>query len=425
MRIENAKIFMEDGHFCVGAVSVRDGVILEVKESGRANGPAGAMKQISNCAPDAAYGSAGAVKQISNCAPDAENGSARPSEQVYDAQGAYLLPGFIDLHFHGAVGDDVCDGSEEALHRIAAYELSVGVTSICPATMALPLDELKRVLNCLSEFPARQLPGEAELVGINMEAPFISPAKKGAQDARYIIPRSSSIFRELYSASGGLVRFIGIAPEEPSEESVADFIRKVSPLADVSLAHTNAGYDCAMEAFSSGANHAVHLYNAMTGMSHREPGCVGAAADSPHVLSELISDGVHVHPAVIRTTFRMFGAERIILISDSMRATGLTDGRYTLGGLEVEVQGKTARLTSDGAIAGSVTNLPDCVRYAVSLGIPLEDAVAAATANPARALHMEDRIGKIAPGCQADLVLWRPDLTLKAVVKKGRFVGQG
>lgn len=382
MRITNAKLFLPDGRFHSGTVEL-------------------AGEEISGVYTDDT--------------PDADT-----AREDIDAGGAYVMPGFIDLHFHGAMGDDVCDGSEEALQRIAAYELSVGVTSICPATMALPLEALKEILKGMASYAAAGKDG-AELVGVNMEAPFISPAKRGAQDARHMIPRSSAVFKALQAAAGGLVRFIAIAPEEASEESVEDFIRAVSPLADISLAHTNANYDEAMAAFSAGANHAVHLYNAMTGMNHREPGCVGAVADSPSVMAELITDGVHIHPAMIRHTFRLLGPERIILVSDSMRATGLHDGRYTLGGLDVEVQGKTARLVPGGAIAGSVTNLPDCVRYAVASGIPLEQAVAAATINPARALHLDDRIGKLEAGKMADLVLWGQDLSLLAVLKRGRI----
>ena len=386
MKITNACIFLPEGCFRKGTVEILDERIASVDLTERAD-----------------------------------------KEAEIDAGGDYLLPGFIDLHFHGAKGADVCDASLEAVRTVADYELKIGVTSICPATLTLPLEELKEVLRCLAAFRKLQeeskgQPMGAELLGINMEGPFISPVKKGAQDERYILPRSSAVFRELQEAAGGLVRFIGLAPEEKSKEPLETFLKEVMPLADVSLAHTNATYEEAKAAFDAGANHVVHLYNGMRDMAHREPGCAGAAADSPHVFAELISDGIHVHPSVVRSTFRMFGKERIVLISDSLRAVGLGDGPCTIGGLPVEVRGKTARLTRDGTIAGSVTPLPECVRSAAAMGIPLEEAVAAATVNPARCLHVEDRLGRIAAGYQADLVLWGRDLSLKRVMKKGYFV---
>lgn len=192
------------------------------------------------------------------------------------------------------------------------------------------------------------------------------------------------------------MKFIGIAPEEGDAKS---FIQEVKGEATVSLAHTNADYDTAKRAFDLGADHAVHLYNAMPAFSHREPGVVGAVFDSPHVNAELICDGIHVHPAVVRTTFAVMGHNRMILISDSMRAAGMSDGQYTLGGLDVTVQGKRATLTHGGALAGSVTTLPDCVRTAVQqMGIPLEQAIAAATVNPAKSLGIAEDYGTIEPG---------------------------
>ena len=192
---------------------------------------------------------------------------------------------------------------------------------------------------------------------------------------------------------------------------------------NISLAHTNADYDRAKEAFDAGANHAVHLYNAMPAFSHREPGVIGAVADSEHVRAELICDGIHIHPSVVRTSFKMLGEDRIIFISDSMRAAGLTDGLYTLGGLDVKVEGKRATLVSDGALAGSVTNLMDCVRTAVKeMDIPFCNAIACATMNPAKAIGLYDKVGSISNGKKGNVVLLNKDLSLKAVIKEGRIV---
>ena len=346
------------------------------------------------------------------------------SQEVIDGEGCYAIPGLIDIHFHGCKGYDFCDGTKEAIAEITKYEASVGVTGIAPATMTLPLEELTHILSVAASYKKmaaqEQLPG-ADLLGINMEGPFISVEKKGAQDERNIISCNLEICQQFLDASEGLVKFIGIAPEK--NNNALQVIQGMKHKVNLSLAHTNADYDTAKAAFDAGANHAVHLYNAMPPFTHRMPGVVGAVADSPHVNAELICDGVHIHPSVVRATFRMMGKDRIILISDSMRATGMPDGKYLLGGLEVEVVGNRAALVSNGALAGSATNLMDCMRTAVKkMGIPLETAVACATMNPAKALGEYKDYGSISPGKKADLVLLDSELNLKMVFKDGKHV---
>ena len=340
-------------------------------------------------------------------------------EEVLDGDGAYAIPGLIDLHFHGCKGDDFCDGTPEAIERIAEYEASIGVTAIAPATMTLPVEELKRILSVAAKYKKKGTsPKAADLVGINMEGPFISKVKKGAQDERNIIPCNAEIAEQFLEASDGLVKFIGIAPED--NEDYLKFIEEMKGKVNISLAHTNADYDTAKKAFDAGANHAVHLYNAMPAFTHRAPGVVGAVYDGKHVMAEIICDGIHIHPAMVRATFEMMGADRMILISDSMRATGMPDGQYTLGGLDVKVVGKRATLVSDGAIAGSATNLADCMRTVVKeMQIPLETAVACATINPAKSLGIDDQYGSIKAGKKADIVLLKDNLDLQAVVKDG------
>ena len=340
-------------------------------------------------------------------------------EEVLDGDGAYAIPGLIDLHFHGCKGDDFCDGTPEAIERIAEYEASIGVTAIAPATMTLPVEELKQILSVAAKYKKKGTsPKAADLVGINMEGPFISKVKKGAQDERNIIPCSAEIEEQFLEASDGLVKFIGIAPED--NEDYLEFIEEMKGKVNISLAHTNADYDTAKKAFDAGANHAVHLYNAMPAFTHRAPGVVGAVYDGKHVMAEIICDGIHIHPAMVRATFEMMGADRMILISDSMRATGMPDGQYTLGGLDVKVVGKRATLVSDGAIAGSATNLADCMRTVVKeMQIPLETAVACATINPAKSLGIDDQYGSIKAGKKADIVLLKDNLDLQAVVKDG------
>ena len=400
MIIKNVQVYTEEQKFVPGEIVVRGDRIAEVHTA--------VEKETT--------GAECLEKKVS------ENECPEDEEIVVDGEGAYAIPGLIDLHFHGCVGADVCDGTPEALKKIAQYEASIGVTAIAPATMTLPVEELEQILRNAAAYKKTQKTGgfEADLLGLNMEGPFISPVKKGAQDEKNIVPCNVEIAKRFLKASEGLVKFIGIAPEE-SSEAVA-FIKEMKDSVDISLAHTNADYDTAMAAFAAGANHAVHLYNAMPVFTHRAPGVIGAVADSKHVMAEIICDNVHIHPAVVRATFAMMGADRMILISDSMRATGMPDGTYTLGGLDVNVNGNRATLVDGGALAGSVTNLMDCMRTVVKvMDIPLETAVACATANPARSLGVYDAYGSISEGKKADIVLLDEDLALKMVIKDGQL----
>ena len=340
------------------------------------------------------------------------------NESVLDADGLYAIPGLIDIHFHGCMGHDFCDGTVEAIDAITRYEASCGVTSVCHATMTVSPESLVQVMDAArtyNESPAR--PGQASLVGINMEGPFISEAKKGAQAAEHIRLCDEALFCSLQERSGGLIKLVDIAPEN---EGAMEFIDALHDKVTISLAHTTADYQTAKEAYDRGARHATHLYNAMPPFTHRAPGVVGAAFDSPHCRAELICDGVHIHPSVVRATFQLFGDDRMILISDSMRAAGMEDGQYTLGGQDVAVKGKYATLVSDGALAGSVTNLMDCMRTAVKeMQIPLESAIACATMNPAKAIGIYDRYGSISTGKIANLVLLDQDLNLRQVIIHG------
>lgn len=363
----------------------------------------------------------GGIVLVGNCIQSVyeEKDTPQLNQEVIDGKGNYAIPGLIDLHFHGCKGDDFCDGKKDALGRIAEYEASVGVTAIAPATMTLPAEELEHILQVAAEYKKETRDcHKADLLGINMEGPFISHVKKGAQDEKNILPCNVEICDRFLKASEGLVKFIGVAPEESS--NAIEFIKEVSSRVNVSLAHTNADYETAMAACKAGVNHAVHLYNAMPAFSHRAPGVEGAVFDSKDVMAEIICDGIHIHPSVVRATFQMMGADRMILISDSMRATGMPDGQYTLGGLDVKVVGRLATLVSDGAIAGSATNLMDCMRTVVKkMGIPLETAVACATINPAKSLGVEEEYGSIEKGKKADIVLLDSNLELTAVIKDG------
>lgn len=338
--------------------------------------------------------------------------------ETVDASGCYVIPGLVDLHFHGSAGADISDGDLAGLHKMGAYEASRGVTALCPATMTLPEDVLTRAAQAAAAYePAAH---EAALVGINMEGPFISPSKVGAQNPDYVRNPSAEEFRRLQEAAGGLFKLVDIAPEEPGAE---EFIREMADEVRISLAHTCTDYDTAARAFELGARQLTHLYNAMDPMHHRKPGPIPAAVEHGEVTAEIIADGVHIHPAMVRLAFQLFGDDRMILISDTLRAAGLEDGTYDLGGQDVTVRGPVATI-DNGALAGSVSDLMRCLTVAVrDMGIPLASAVKAASANPARALGLDAERGAIEPGKVADAVLLdKETLDVKAVVLRGELL---
>ena len=329
--------------------------------------------------------------------------------EIIDAEGLLVLPGLVDIHSHGAAGEDFSDGNPEGLKKILRYERSCGITSYCPTSMTFPKERLRQIF---ASIKGAQTEEEAKVVGINMEGPFLDPAKKGAHVEEWIAAPDAAFVRELNQDVDGLVRLVTLAPNMDGAE---EFIKEMHEEVCISLGHTAADYDCASRAMKLGAHHVTHLYNAMQPFGHRAPGLIGAAMDDPECMVELICDGYHIHPSAIRAAFRMFGPERVILISDSMRATGMENGTYELGGQEVTVKDRKAVL-KDGTLAGSATNLYGCMCKAVEFGIPLEQAIMAATANPARSIGIFDRVGSIRIGKQADLLLVSENLELKRVI---------
>ncbi len=337
--------------------------------------------------------------------------------EVYDASGCWVIPGLTDVHFHGCKGQDFSDGTADGLAEMAEYELSRGVTQICPAGMTLLEEDLLKFCRTAAEHK-RAGKGGADLVGIHLEGPFLSMAKKGAQNGDWLHAPDVELFHRLVEAAEGLVKIVSIAPEV---EGAMDFIRTVAGEVTVSLAHTTANYDIASEALKSGARHVTHLFNAMPPFAHRDPGVVGAACDDEKTRVELIVDGIHIHPAMVRAVFRMFGRDRVVLVSDTMRAAGMPDGDYTLGGQAVKVTGKLAAL-ADGTIAGSATDLMGCLQTAVSFGIPLADAVRAAAVNSAKAIGIFDRVGSFETGKLANAVVLDENMNVKDVFFHGRRV---
>ena len=423
MHIRNALVFTDRQTFAKEDVYTAGGRILAREEwetlrrkAGIGSGPHSVLRT------DVSSGTA----RVSGAADDllsAERVCASADDfSELDAEGLLLLPGLVDIHSHGAVGRDFSDGDTEGLKEILAYEYAHGITSYCPTSMTLPEEMLSEIFASAAKaaadiawepLSATASGGKkyARIAGINMEGPFLDSAKKGAQQESFLLPPDPKFFRRCNEISGGRIRLVTVAPNLPG---AMEFIREISQETVVSLGHTSCDYDTARRAFDAGARHLTHLYNAMPEFCHRNPGPIGAALDTPECMVELIADGIHSHDSAIRAAFTLF-ADRIVLISDSMRAVGLSDGSYTLGGQDVLVKGHLATL-SDGTIAGSCTNLYDCMRHVVSAGIPVEKAVAAATANPARSIGIYDEAGSIAPGKRADLLLTAPDLTLRAVL---------
>lgn len=329
-----------------------------------------------------------------------------------DAAGRYLIPGLVDIHTHGAVGEDFSDGKAEGLQKLSSYYAANGVTSFVATTMTLKEKTLMPAMEAVRDF--RRPANGAKCAGIHLEGPFLSYAKRGAQAAENLHAPDADMFRRLNAASGGNVRLVTVAPEEPG---APEFIRQVSKVCTVSLGHTTADYDTALAAYEAGATHATHLFNCMPPLHHRMPGVIGAAFDKG-ATAEVICDGLHIHPSVIRMAYQMFG-KNFVAVSDSLRCAGMPDGRYELGGQEIEMKAGKATLLGSDTLAGSSTNLLQELQNLVRFGICLEDAVYAVTEAPAKAVRLEHRIGRITPGLQADLLLLNEDLSLHSVYIDG------
>ncbi len=330
-----------------------------------------------------------------------------------DYSGCVVLPGFIDIHIHGCNSADATDGKPDSVLKMSRWLASKGVTSFCPTTMTLPKDELKKSFRYINQAMGNE-PG-AYIHGINMEGPFISHAKKGAQAGEHITAPDIEFLKELNSICP--VKLTDIAPEVEGAET---FIKEAKDICTVSIAHTTADYKIAKESIELGITHATHLYNAMNGLTSREAGAVGAVLDSECVNAEMICDGIHICEPTLRITFKALGEDRTIAISDAMMAAGLPDGEYSLGGQKVIVKGD-ARL-EDGTLAGSITNIFDEFKNLIKFGIPLKQAIKSVTINPAKAIGVDKETGSIKVGKSADLVILSEDFKeIKTVIIKGNI----
>nr|WP_319489100.1 N-acetylglucosamine-6-phosphate deacetylase [uncultured Caproiciproducens sp.] len=337
--------------------------------------------------------------------------------EEYDFTGCVIVPGFVDIHIHGCVGADTCDADPDGLAKMCAHLVQEGITSFCPTTMTVSHELIGKSLASVRECMAHP-PKGAAIAGVNMEGPYISLHKKGAQAGEYVKNPDFTEFKDFYDTYSGIIKLVDIAPECPGAE---EFIRQASKLCTVSIAHTGADYACARRAFELGVSHITHLYNAMPGLTHRAPGVVGAVFDDGRVTAEMICDGIHIDQAVLRITFKMLGKDRVVIVSDSMRSAGEPDGESDLGGQKVYVRNGQARL-EDGTLAGSTTNLHQEVKNMVGFGVPFLDVIQAATLNPAREIHEDDKIGSIKEGKYADLVVLDSELNIKMVVARGKIL---
>ena len=342
----------------------------------------------------------------------AEIGENLNGGEEHDLSGCVILPGFIDIHIHGCGGADFSDALPDTLETMSRTLASFGVTSFCPASMTLPYDRIEKAFENAAGYLGKEC--GAYIHGINMEGPFISPAKKGAQAEEYIIAPDYDTFARLNAVCP--VKLVDVAPEMPG---ALEFAEQASKVCTVSAAHTTATYEQAKAGYEHGFSHVTHLFNAMVGLGSREAGTVGAVMDSSTVTAELICDGIHISAPTLRIAFRILGEDRIAVISDATMAAGLEDGEYTLGGQRVIKKG-AVRLP-DGTLAGSAANLFDEFNNLLHFGIPLRSALKAVTINPARIIGADKTTGSIAVGKSADLLIVSDDFShINNVIIKGK-----
>ena len=349
-----------------------------------------------------------------------------PADAVdYVAAEMTVVPGFVDVHIHGAGGHDVMEGTTLALDRIAATVARHGTTSLVATTVTASIEDTCHSLEGIAHYIRSQAELNevqedarlaAEFVGIHLEGPFISHARRGVHPPDAIARPSTATLQKFLEAADGLVKIVTIAPEIPGAGELIEYAVAAKIVA--AIGHTDADYDQARAAIQAGARHAVHMFNAMRPFSHRDPGVVGAILTDPEVTAEIIADGVHVAGPAIQVLLGCKGFDAVVLVSDGIAATGMHDGRYRLGNFEVTVQDGVAR-NSEGKLAGSTLTLDRALRYLVAIGVPLQEAVRMATVLPARRLGLAGKKGIIAVGADADLVALTPDLRVAGVMTRG------
>ena len=376
MFYKNARIFTSDFQFHMGAFEVKDGLFGEVLPE---NVPADAI----------------------------------------DLNGATVIPGLVEVHSHGNSGADFSDGDYEGLKAMAKFYAQCGATSFAPASMTLPYDVLSKAFGNAKKLRDEAPEGHARIMGIQMEGPFFSYKKRGAQNADYLQEPDFEGFKKLYDEADGLLTIVDIAPELPG---AVEFVAKAKDLCTVSIAHTDCTYEDARAAVDAGVTHLTHLYNAMPAIHHRTPGAIPAGVENDKVQAEIICDGFHIHPAAVRLAFTMF-KNRMVLVSDSGRCTGQPEGyQFDLGGQMAELRGGVAKLVGTETIACSASDMWKCLRNTISWNVPEEEAVRAASYNPAKALGAHDKIGSIETGKYADFIITDAAYETKRVFIGGKEI---
>ncbi len=400
MIYKNAEVFI-DGKFQKADIETKDGRFHAIRYKTSPLNP-GAPFNLSDTP------TSGSISGI-------DSKDSMDSSNHTDCTDKRILPGFIELHSHGCMGYDFTTAEAFDMEKMCDFYAENGITSILATTMTIDYETYKKAMLHIRERMENPKKG-TRIIGINMEGPFLGADKKGAHDVRYLMPVDEKKYLELNDLSGDNVRIIDLDPKLPGS---IEFIKKYSKTKVISLAHTSCDYDLAAEAIKAGATHITHLFNAMNGLHHRQPGLIGAFSDFD-VHAELICDGIHIHPAVIRLIYKV-NPGKLILISDSMSAAGLKDGIYELGGQKVYVTDEKATL-ENGTIAGSTTTVYKAFKNVINYGIPVEQAILSATLIPALAIKADGEIGSIAVGKKADFIIMDQDYNIEKVFKDGALI---
>ncbi|MCI7680875.1 MAG: N-acetylglucosamine-6-phosphate deacetylase [Fusobacterium necrophorum] len=344
-----------------------------------------------------------------------ENLVENEKEEVLDLEGKLLIPGFIDVHIHGADGADAMDGSIESLQKISKYLASKGTTNFLATTLTSSKEMLKKVLSCIGEVQNQEMEG-ANIFGAHMEGPYFDVQYKGAQNEKYIKMAGMEEIQEYLSVKKDLVKLFALSPNSNNLDIIRYLVKEG---VIVSVGHSAASFEQVMAAVEAGLSHATHTFNGMKGFTHRDPGVVGAVLDSDEITAEVIFDKIHVHPEAVRVLIKTKGVEKVVCITDSMSATGLPCGRYKLGELDVNVVDNQARLSSNGALAGSVLTMDKAFRHLLELGYNLMDAVKLTSTNVAKEFQLNT--GMIRVGKDADLVVLDEKHEVKMTIVKGKI----